>query len=198
MQIDIILIKKNEYLILTKNLPSKSGSDSQVFFIESKYHQVNITIMNLFVSKADPVQCTMGGVAIEEILLKSHEEHLVQCTNEIRSVFSSKSSVILTIYSYKEYSQTIVSLIISQIECKAVKMDFCKYDILCSVNSTQCSEYLKSVIKGVSNLYLEVEDKNILNIKTINGTCTVLQFANLHEVPYRTFMLWNVRYPSFV
>ena len=191
----IILIEKNEFLIITKNLPIKSGSNSQVFLINSRYHQVNITIMKLLVSKANPVQCTMGGVAIEEILLKRYEEHLVQCTNEIKSTYSSNSSLILTIYSYKKYSQTTVSLNISEIDCKAVRMDFCKLDILCSVNPILCSEYLKGVVKGVPNLYLEVEDKNVLNIKTISGACTVLQFSNSYKVSFRKFMSWAVRYP---
>ena len=134
--IDKHIVIEYSRVILFHNIYKEDSNNSEVILIQSNmYYEINITVLQLYVSRAYPPLCPFGGLAVEEQLSMSYKELLTLCTPQIRSVYSSNSSLLLTVYWYRGNSQTNVSLIFSEMKCKLVQIDSCVFDAHCPSNS---------------------------------------------------------------
>ena len=179
------IITEYNSVLLFQKIYKENSNNSEVFLIQSNTHyEINITVMQLNVSKGYPTLCPFGGVAVEEQLSMNYKELLMLCTHQIRSVYSSNSSLLLTVYWYRGHSQTNVSLFFSEMKCKPVQIDSCVFDAYCPSNPTECQQYLKEVMIN-SNIKLSFQEKSLLKFDIKEGQCSVLLISNWQQVGFR-------------
>ena len=128
---------------------------------------VNVTVTSMRYVGQESHICKYGGFVGVEIIGSKHTEHDTLCTNFVsfagKSIYSSNSSLTIMFYWYQYYSAIFAAIILSETQCKPVRIQTCSYDSLCvqhlDCNLTKCAKYLEETTAG-SSISLNWEQEN--------------------------------------
>ena len=171
-------------------------------------HYINLTVLSFIYNGLPNSKCSLGGLAFYDYKFGTFQEELLFCNkyNDLvstfalpkQSVYSSNSSVLFILYSYKEYSQLKLNGTISVTSCRGVKINICALNYLSRI---RCREYWDQDTRFISifkdsyfqmqqhyNKYL-TERGRLANLKKyfldlLDMGCIVFQSsANVHRKP---------------
>ena len=126
------------------------------FFTEENVH-INITLLEMIYKGPIGEKCKYGGLVTGEELLNDYKESLTVCESQggenLNSLtfFSQKSSLILVVYWYAQYSDIHTTTIVSLTKCTAIQLDACAVQNFCNLllskrdNSSKCKSYIKDI-----------------------------------------------------
>ena len=201
------LSKSNQIKIKEKDVKILNLSNVNYFqmfstiLVKAQYDfQVNLTIVKMFSSLLQNLECKEWGFLTLEYLDREYEESITLCSNHdhlvapSRNFYSVNSSLIIFFYAYPGGPDVKISGILSTTKCKPIHFDPCIYYLL----QQQCETvahfkpYLSNVTKFV-NISLISSDRTYYNedvFFNVMGTeCTIIQIGNkiperIHEPHY--------------
>ena len=155
---------------------------------------INVTFNKIVFESIYNPTCKYGGIVAAEFLDYEYKESTTICSEQInqsRSLYSSKSSLVLILYWYKMYQKITASLTLSLTRCKPVTIDLCEFNNLCFLSfvkfynlttkanlHTKCNEFLN---KGKwSNIIFNSDEfsGSFIHFCQENNQCSIIQFSS--------------------
>ena len=179
--------------ILSVNLPNINCLETVcVISIHTSYgYHINVTINKLIGTGLYDQACLYGGLVASEQLIDDYRQSRTECKNyhateQARSFYSHKSSLVIILYWYKMYNTFNTTVDISGTTCEPVHIDICHFHDVCKEdNSSSCLLYLNFVtqyssinisisIRATHNTMFEEYGNTVLIVTPMQNKCLVL------------------------
>ena len=88
-------------------------------------YKFNVTIRSIYNSNQGDVLCTYGGYSMYDIAGQGYHGISTICKHTKRNIYSQTSTMLLVVYSFREYGSFSVELEFSTTGCTVWKIKFC-------------------------------------------------------------------------
>lgn len=150
--------------------------------------QINATVLVMRCIGLASITCKYAGLTAAEAFPHGYKEHVVMCHNHnissrpYKSFFSSNSSLIVILFSFKHYSSSVASLVVSGTSCKGTQIDICTFNNLCGLSTTKrCASFLKNKVDSLPNFQLS-NKRQIVKFSIPVDTCYILQLTTNNTI----------------
>ncbi len=177
---------------LNFHLPFSDFCDGTIclLHIHTQHLHVNATVLGVTYQGKQSETCKYGGFTAAEMVEGIYQENSILCqthngsSSQGRSFYSSKSSLILVLFWYLEYSNISTSLLIDSTPCQHVRLCPCTLSSLCKRNTSLCTDYIEQQIEAThftsSEIYVgeksPYRDYPLVFVDVGELSCIVLSF----------------------
>ena len=153
-------------------------------FLAESENEVNITAIAVKSTHPYDNNCLYAGLVAGERIANNYKESKTICESNYDykghaiNFYSNNSSLILIMYSYKEYGEINASVMVSHTKCKPVTINLCYLNLLCFHDIIECQSYLNNVTK-FSGINLKVQGKASVIHEENFRKCSILQVSSM-------------------
>ena len=128
-----------------------------VYLFTEETVYINITLLKMIYKGPTEEKCKYGGLITGEEMMNDYKESETVCESHSGekhnslTFFSKKSSLILLVYWYEQYSEIHTTTVMSLTKCTAIQLNACAVQNFCNPifsrwsNLSKCESYIKDI-----------------------------------------------------